>query len=103
MKVIKEIQTTENWVQFNINNEVYTIDKQDINDFLNDILKTEDVKLQLLNGTENILYSDNFKHRLTKEEKEVFRYKPLSHQVAAFNFMFKHKKILLLDSMGLGR
>ena len=103
MIIIKELQTSTDWIKFEVDRDIKIVPRKDINDFLNNILRTEDIKLHFIDGTENILYSKDFNHRLTKEEKEVFRYKPLSHQVAAFNFVFKHKKMLLLDSMGLGR
>lgn len=50
------------------------------------------------NETESI--SDN----LTDEEIRSFKFKPFAHQIDAINFGLqkKHKKWLLLDSMGLG-
>jgi SNF2 family DNA or RNA helicase len=47
--------------------------------------------------------SDNF--NLTEEEIRSFKFKPFAHQIDAINFGLqkKHKKWLLLDSMGLGK
>lgn len=41
---------------------------------------------------------------LTEEEIKEFKFKPFAHQIEAINFGLqkKHKKFLLLDSMGLG-
>ena len=47
--------------------------------------------------------SDSF--NLTEEEIRSFKFKPFAHQIDAINFGLqkKHKKWLLLDSMGLGK
>lgn len=54
----------------------------------------------LLESNEINVNSNN----LTEEEIRSFKFKPFTHQIDAINFGLqkKHKKWLLLDSMGLG-
>ena len=51
---------------------------------------------------EEVSNPDDF--NLTEEEIRSFKFKPFAHQIDAINFGLqkKHKKWLLLDSMGLG-
>ena len=91
-----------------------------------DILtKTDEIKLELLNdsifdleGRDNINCLQNTQNQsesvtqaqnsiieaeLTQEEIENFKIKPFDHQISAINYGLKHKKWLLLDTMGLGK
>ena len=61
----------------------------------------DDVKLVLNSELEK---TEDASVELTDEEIRSFKIKPFAHQIDAINFGLrqKHKKWLLLDSMGLG-
>lgn len=61
----------------------------------------DDIKLILNSELEN---TEDNSAELTEEEIRSFKIKPFAHQIDAINFGLrqKHKKWLLLDSMGLG-
>lgn len=62
----------------------------------------DSIQLIMLPEEEQDSNSDVF--NLTDEEIRSFNFKPFAHQIDAINFGLqkKHKKWLLLDSMGLG-
>ena len=61
----------------------------------------DNIQLQLLSDESEVVEENT---DLTSKEIEEFKFKPYAHQIDAINFGLqkKHKKWLLLDSMGLG-
>ena len=61
----------------------------------------DDIQLTLLSEEDEI---DPISDNITEEEIRRLKFKPFAHQIDAINFGLqkKHKKWLLLDSMGLG-
>ena len=86
-----------------INNQKIEIQKIDINNIFNELLHIDDITI-IANASEYFFKKLDYNYRLTEQEIKEFKFKPFAHQIDAINFGLKqkHKKWLLLDSMGLG-
>lgn len=78
---------------------IWEVPAEYLADLLDKLTDLDDIKLQLLDDTEN---EQPDQQPLTEEEIKEFKVEPFAHQISAINYGLKRKKWLLLDSMGLG-
>ena len=83
------------------NIQAWEIPSDCLADALDTLTFLDDLQLIMLPDENEI---ETISENLTEEEIRSLKFKPFAHQIDAINFGLqkKHKKWLLLDSMGLG-
>lgn len=87
--------------QYLKNIQAWEIPSDCLADALDTLTFLDDLQLIMLPEENEI---ESISYNLTEEEIRSLKFKPFAHQIDAINFGLqkKHKKWLLLDSMGLG-
>ena len=70
----------------------------DLKKFLDQATKIDDIQIRFVEDQPTIP-----DEKVTEDEFNNFKIKPFKHQVVAIEYHLKHKRWLLLDSMGLGK
>ena len=99
-KVVEAIKTLP-IKQYLKNIQAWEIPSDYLADALDTLTFLDDLQLIMLPEENEI---ETISENLTEEEIRSLKFKPFAHQIDAINFGLqkKHKKWLLLDSMGLG-
>ena len=100
-EVVEAIKTLETY-HYHTKDKCWEIPASLLSTALDTLTFLDDIQLIMLPPVDQNPKQDDFK--LTENEIKEFKFKPFAHQIEAINFGLqeKHKKFLLLDSMGLG-
>ena len=99
-KIVEAIKTLPNYY-YHKKNYCWEIPGDCLAQALDTLTFLDNIQLIML---PDINETETISNNLTDEEIRRFKFKPFAHQIEAINFGLqkKHKKWLLLDSMGLG-
>ena len=99
-KIVEAIKTLPAWY-YHKKDLCWEVPSDCLADALDTLTFLDDLQLIMLPDENEI---ETISENLTEEEIRSLKFKPFAHQIDAINFGLqkKHKKWLLLDSMGLG-